>query len=381
MITKDGTRWECWLDDPVGTRLYYLDPVSVVVSLAANDVGAIEVRMGNKFDARILRDDMLLEVWRGNGIDPMKWLATGMVRAWGQGDTGKGKGYCLIMGPTQNDLLMRRVVAYKSTTAQADRNTYADNIAKAIVRENLGSSAIAGRDLSALNFTVGANVSLAPIVSKAFSFRNVLMALQDLVKESQQQGTYLYFDLRQVLASETQIGFNFETCINQLGMDRSTASSNPTYFGTQWKNIANPYLLYDSRNEENYIYVGGEGEALDKIIAEVPNPNRMAASPYNRREGFVEAGNSVEAQLTGIGRTRLIEAAARWEFSCDLLSVDGCKYGRDWEFGDRVSVAYKNIEFTAMIRKVRLAGRAGGKSMAAAKFEAITDATTGGILS
>ena len=76
-------------------------------------------------------------------------------------------------------LLTRRIVAYNSGASQASKTDQADDMMKAIVRENFGSLATdTDRDWSAY-LSVEVDLSLGQSLSKSFSRRKVLQVLKE----------------------------------------------------------------------------------------------------------------------------------------------------------------------------------------------------------
>lgn len=345
-------QWQVWLDDPTGNRLALLDGLlGLSVSMIANDIGAFEVVLPEDFDASLIRLDSLIEFWRAPEGGTFRLVRVGMVRKWVYSEDDDGNEFLIISGPDQMELLNRRIVGYAAGTGPTSKNTEADDLIKAVARENLGSSATAARDLSSFNFTVAPDLSLGPVIERKFAWQTVMTVLQAAADASGQAGTDLYFDLNPVLVSETQLGFDLRTYINQIGMDVSAS----IFFGKEWGNLANPKLEQDYSEEINYVYVGGQGEGSDRNTLERQDAARIGVSPWNRREVFVDARNETStAGLTAKGDAALQASRPRLRFSGALLDTEQTRYGIDWQFGDKVTVEYRGFQFGGMIRAVRL---------------------------
>jgi hypothetical protein len=240
---------------------------------------------------------------------------------------------------------------------------------KAIARENLGSSAYdVNRDLSGLSFTVAPDLSAGASVTKKFSWKNILGILKEIADASWEAGTELYFDVEPMVVSETQIGFELRTYTGQIGMDRSAS----VFFGKEWGNLASPKLEKDYGEEVNYVYAGGQGEGSDRTIIQALDSPRIGASPWNRREVFADARNeTLVAGVTGKAFAALKAGRPRMRFSGSLLDTEQTRYGIDWSFGDKVTVEYRGIQFSGMIRAVRLELNEDGDETVDCKIEAV----------
>jgi hypothetical protein len=373
------SRWEIWLDDPRGQRLALLEQaVEFYIQRSANEVGAFRVLLPGGVYDHLIRDDGLVEYWRAPWGGQLKLLGVGIIRKITQADDDNGVEYTAIEGPDQNDLLDRRIVAYAAGTAYTDKSDQADDLIKAIARENLGSSSTdADRNLSALSFTVGGNVSLGPNVEKKFSWRNVLAVMQDVAEAARQKGTELYFDLVPSVVSDSVIGFEFRTYINQIGLDRTEDSDNPVFFGKTWGNLQNAKMVIDRMEEVTVMYGGGQGEGSDREIVEVEDTIRSDDSPWNRREAFADARNErTTAGVTDKAKSELEKGRPLVRFSGDLVDTRQTRYGLHWEYGDRVTCSHRGRQFDGMIRAIKIGMSSSGEEEIEARIE--TSEASGG---
>lgn len=105
-------------------------------------------------------------------------------------------------------LLRQRVVAYANGTGQAAKTLQADDMLKALVRENFTG------DRAVTNFMVQANKSLAPTISKEdMAWRTLLIICQEIAQASAENGTPLYFDI----VADIGRNLEFRTYIGQRG--------------------------------------------------------------------------------------------------------------------------------------------------------------------
>jgi hypothetical protein len=364
-------RWEIWLDTPTGTRLELLSGMYWTLTKVASSPGFFSVTLPADFDHRKANPDYLIEFWRGGDNARMRLESVGFVRKKRLADDSQGNETTTLTGFLPVELLRRRIVAYAAGSAQADKTDQADDMMKAIVTQNLGASAVAGRDLTALGVTVAADLADGPSVTKGFAWKNVYTTLQEIAEASRQAGTNLYFDFVPSFTSDTAIGFQFRTYINQPGQDHSyTTGTNPVMFSKEWGNLVSPSLEMDYDAEINACYVGGQGEGADRATVTRTDAGRIAASVWNRREAFADARNeSATNGLNAKGDSVLAENRPRYRFSGTLIDSPQARYGIDWDFGDRATISYRGLQFDGTILAVTLAVGQDGKESITAKVD------------
>lgn len=346
--------FELYLDNDQGTRIALLEDVIAFEWVrVANDIGRALLDMPASFDLDSLAVDRLLELWRQPAGGTMGLEFMGFLRYWQPFQTPEGLDVCRLVFVDLNDLLRRRIVAYAAGTSQAQRTNQADDMAKDVVRDNLAGNASAARDLTGktgITFSVQADATAGPSITKAFSWQNVLAVLQDIADASRTAGTELYFDVVPVTATQ----WEFRTFTGQRGADRTWPDgTNPLLFGEDFGNLAEPVLTLDRLSEINYAYAGGQGEGPSRVIEERSDTDRINASQWNRREGFADARNSgTTAGVQAAGDELLAGGRPKQHFQGKLLDTEGVRYGRDWNFGDRVTISAFGEQFDAMVRRI-----------------------------
>lgn len=353
------TKHELWLTDDRGNRLDLLDEVeSFSWTRVINDIGRCRIVLKGNFDRSLLARDNRIEVWRApTPTSDLRLEDTYLIRRpiITTNAVGLQRQTVFAMSPTE--LLSRRIVAFVTGSSQSSKTDLVDDMMKEIVDENLGASAGvddfgASRSFDSSFFGVQADAGAGPSITKSFAWRNVLVILQDLSDAAREAGTEVYFAI--VPTSVTT--FEFQTFIDQPGQDRRLpAGSGPILFSLDQGNIEVPVLEDDFEDEVNYVYGGGQGEAAGRDIQEVRDLDRINASIWNRREAFRDSRHeATSAGVTDEAEIRLIEGRPKRRFSADLLSVDGARYGLDWDFGDRVTVEYLKEQFNALTRAVSI---------------------------
>lgn len=305
------------------------------------------------------KPDKRIEVWRkSSGVaKSLRQLGTILKGTFSKDAAGKDTWHVTAFSPLEWS--RRRIVAYNSGSSQSEKTaTEADDMAKAVVRENLGASATdTDRDLTNLvGFTVQSDQTLAPQISMPFAWKELDKVLQDIAKASEEAGNRLYY----TIVPLTSTTFQFRTWINFPGQDR-TGGNSPVIFSTELGNLKTPSLSIDYSKVINYVYSGGQDEAAARNVQEVEDAANIARSIINRREGFVnatrvEAGVATEnAQIQDIGNAEIRENKPIRRFTGELLSTPQTLYGKHWKEGDQITVKYLGVEFTAIIESVRFA--------------------------
>lgn len=271
--------------------------------------------------------------------------------------------YRISASPAYN-VIQRRIVAYAAASANAAKTDYADDMIKDVVRENFGSGAITARDLSAY-MSVQADASAGASVSKSFAWQRVESTIASIANMSANATSpvNVFYD---VVWDNNSGLFQFQTFTGQLGRDRSSASAAPMIFSIGNRNITNPSITVDYRDEVNYAYAGGQGSESDRQIVEATDTARAAASPFNRRETFVDARNY--SSTTGLSD----EAAAAVRsgrpltvFDGDVLSGPGSEFQTNWDYGDLVSASFLGNTFDCWINSVSVSVAGGAETISA----------------
>jgi hypothetical protein len=238
---------------------------------------------------------------------------------------------------------------------------------KVIVRENMGASAVAARDLTANGFSVQVDLSLGPSMSKAFAWRNVLTVLQEIADAAKIAGTAVYFDI--VPTSDTTC--EFQTFANIRGNDHSATSAQPVTIGVEFGSLATPAYEEDRSAEANYVYAGGQGEGASRVIVEVSDSTRIGASVWNRQEVFADARNEdTTDKVTAVARAALKAGEPTKRFSGNVVDTPGCRYGIEWGFGDKLTATYLGAQYTAMIKAVTVGVDSNGNETITARLDA-----------
>ena len=368
------TKHEIWLTTDTGARLDILDEAeSFEWSRVINGIGRCRVTLTGDFDLSLLSPDNRIEIWREPSSGAKLRLEDiYFIRRIVPTTNQDGLQRITVRAMSPTELLLRRIIAFAAGSSQSAKTDNVDDMMKEIVRENLGASAGndafgASRSFDATFFSVQADATLGPSITKNFSWRNVLIVLQDLSDVAREAGTEIYFAI--VPTSTTT--FEFQTFANQPGQDRRFPDGNiPIVFSLDRGNIVDPVLEDDFEDEVDYVYGGGQGEGAARDIQEVRDLDRINKSTWNRREAFRDARHeSTAAGTSDEAEARLTEGIPKRRFSCFLLSTENARYGKDWDFGDRVTVEYLKNQFDGLIRAVNVSVDQDGRETVEGRLE------------
>lgn len=351
--------YELWLTNDSGARIAQLTTfLNLSASRTIGKVGWFSLYLPKTFNIDLIRPDRMVQIWRAPIGGQLKLWQVYFIRKWTFATSGSNE-TIQLEGPDPKDLLRRRIIAAYSASAQATKTDFADDMMKEIVTESIANGVAPTPDSGTRvwsNLSIAGDDSLGPTITKSFTFDRLFTpsgqgALPAIQKASREAGTEVFFDVVPDVVSSNAISFLFQTYIQQPGQDVSAK----VIFDQTTGNMLNPILEYDYSEEENYIYAGGQGEEADRNVQQVYDINRYGASIWNRCENFADARNQTEDNgVREVGRNQLEEGRPKINFSATLLDTEGTRFGRDWDYGYRVTTKYKNIEFASIVRAVTL---------------------------
>lgn len=349
-----AVRHEILMATDRGERFSVLTEISEFrYSRVVNGIGSFVLQMpADAIEERFLRPDYRVIFMRGVDERPQRVERWYFMRKFTWATDTSGNEVVIVEGPCLNDLLRRRIVAYAAGTAQADKTDYADDMMKEIIKQNMGGSSVMARRWSNDGLAVEGDLSHGPLLTKSFAWRNVLDVLGDLSEAARDAGTEVYFDL--VPAIDATYDIVFATFTGQRGSDRrAVASMNPAIFSLEYGNLDTPQMIQDYGYEVTYVYGGGQGEEEARTIEEMSDSERLNRSAFGRIEDWQDARNEdSDAGVQDAARSRLASGRPRVRFIGVLRDMPSSRYGVEWDFGDRVTVAYRGQQYDGMIRSV-----------------------------
>lgn len=367
-------RYEIWLTNDYGLRLALLDDTLWFnASRIVNRIGYFSGGFKKDFDIALVKPDYMIQVWRApQGGRLLLWRAY-LIRKW-RYETAGSEEHLRIEGPCINDLLRRRIVAAYAGEAQTDKTDYADDMMKEVTTESLADGVAPVPDAGTRTWgdlSVAPQFALGPTLTKAFAFRKLLEpsgagVLSGLAQAARKAGTEVFFDIVPNVISSAGITFQFRTYINQPGRDVSAR----VIFDQEYGNLTSPFLEYDYTREENYVYSGGQGQGTARNIQQVYDATRYGISQWGRCEGFADARmQSADNGVREAGRAQLEERQPRRRLGGTPIDTEGTRFGRNWDFGYRVTARYRGQEFNAIIRAVVISVGKDGREAIQARVE------------
>lgn len=360
--------YEVRVSDPFGTntQIYGADTYTrLELAYREKQIGTLTLTLPTRQEPRVLERDGLITVQRSiDGAPPYlegerAWLIRKVTRVVG----AQGARSTRIVAVDGNDLLRRRVVDYDADTSYTDKTGAADDVMKAIVRENFVSATDTTRNLSSTLFSVDPDLGAAPSISKAFTRREVLAVLQELAEAATLAGTYTTFD---VVWNGT--GFVFRTFTGQRGVDNSGSAADPTkkrvLLGPAYRNLTDVEDTDDATEEATRIVAGGQGEGADRAIARANDTTRQGASPYNLIEDFTNQNNTADsAQLADEADSLLRLRRPRRVISGTFVNIPGTQYGRHFNYGDLVVAEVNGTNVTCRVDAVGITVAGGRETL------------------
>ena len=299
--------------------------------------------------------DRIIEFYRKPVGGEERLEMVGFMRYWDWFEVGPNDERLRIGGEDSIGLLDRRIIAHAAGSDESSKTAPADDILKAIVRENMGVNAQlteAGRPRAFPpdHFEVTDDFGAAPEILRSFAWRNVLDVLVEISESSGNLGTPLFFDVISTGAGT----FAFNTYINLIGADRTARTGDrPVIFSKENGNIRVPFLREDYRELHNYIWGGGQGQGTARLIDPEKDLPSIGRSIWGKREAFQDARE--EDTLQGVANRayeRLRKDRARLIFRGELLDTPQAAYGIDWFYGDKITVRYKDRELDGIVSSI-----------------------------
>lgn len=354
---------------PQGVRIAQMDSfLALSYARVVNDYGVMTLDLDPDTDRNLFRKHGRLGIWRqptggGLGLEmDTVWLVNDVYRVM----LASGERRLRIEAQSALWLITEpgRIVAYAAGSAQADKAaTAADDLIKEFVYENIGAGATdVDRRWNTL-ITIAPDETLGIAVDKAAARRNLLLVCQEIADQSAQLGYPVYFDI--VCPSYGLL--EFRTWINQRGADRRAGSANPLILSPEMGAVSESEYHESYKNEATYIYAGGQGEESAREIATASDTARIGSSPFGRRELFRDARQGATgASLTAEANSALYAARPRRLYTATLTDTEQVKYGRDWRWGDRITVQDFGEQFDCEISAVKVNVANGKETVGAA---------------
>jgi len=263
-------------------------------------------------------------------------------------------------------ILNGRNVAYNDYNEFTYKLAAADDMAKAVVRENAGSLATdTDRDLTGF-MNVAPDVAAAPIIRMgSFARQQVLDVLGEIADASANDDTPTWLGFDVALADVVSGLLEFRTYINQRGNDHRFPGGNPPLLlSPEAGTLADVVTQTNYANVASYIYAGGAGVGDIRPIAAASSAALIALSPFGRRERFVDGSQIVDPDaLQALADAQLQQARIAQTLTGRIVELPNTLRGVHWDYGDYTTANYRGATFDCRVDKIRVnltAAPAGG---------------------
>jgi hypothetical protein len=310
---------------------------------------------------RNILNDWIIEVYR---IDPVTLVRTKVYEGFNVTivDQVRANGGIILnlYGVGYTQLLQRRIVVPPAGQEYATKTGLAESVIKSFVADSMVSPLDANRIFNGV--TVAADSGAGNIITFSARYTNLLSVCETVSEQGNldygiiggsEVGEFI-FDARGLWGNDYREG--------------NTAGNIPIIFSIERDNMLIPILSLNYSAEQNFMYVGGEGQGAERVIQEVQNSAAIATSPWGRKESFVESRsqNSVDA-LVAAGQTELEARKAKQALSFSIRQTDSSRWIRDWNLGDLITAKYYEYAFDRQIVDIGVLVSSG-----ASNYETIT---------
>lgn len=271
-------------------------------------------------------------------------------------ETTKKSGEILFdfYGYSYTHLLKRRVVIPPSGQESSDKSGAAETVMKEYIEDSIISPTDTSRQMPGFNNEV--DIGQGNLVEYSARYINLFTVIRNLAFEGE-----LHFG---VVKNDTIGLFEFQTRAI-WGSDRrpgNVANNEPVVFDIDFANIEIPIFSLNSSDERTVVYVGGEGQGVDREIVEVES-NAASRTPWNRIEYFLDQRNSTDASLQSLGLESLDDYAKIQKLSFNVIETPTTKWLKDFFLGDLVEARYYgNQSFDKEITKIGVSVTSGSQS-------------------
>ena len=348
------TTYEVRIADALGTQLaavrdFTTDPdkggAMCAYALNVGQVGALTLTLPPQYDKALLLDGRISVFRDVGGGGKREGDAQFLIRKWVYGEQTT-----TVTAYHVNDLLRRRIINYFSgTTYTSKTSTAADNLIKAFITQQLGAGIVGAdrigvetyADISAY-LSLQASTGLGPTTSLAAAWQNLFDVVRKLADAATQAGTYLTADV--VATSDSAL--ELRTYVGQRGVDRRASGTQGLIFASTLGNVENVALTVDRTNEVTFATAAGVGQGTARMTQTASDDARMAESPFNRREVFVDQSNVTDtAQLLAYARAAVRAGRPAISLTGDIVETPFCVRGLHYDLGDYVTVQHRGQQY------------------------------------
>ncbi len=257
-----------------------------------------------------------------------------------QGPGGRGDEQVMVKGATLAAVLGRRITIPPDGHAYDRVNANAETIMKGYVTRNC----ITSTDLKRI---------IPNLVTATDQERGGKLTYQTRYKQLDEELEKL--SLVSGLGWDLILDWQNEQWVFDVQEGRNLTAGQtanpPVIFSADFDVVQEQIFVESDIGYKNTAYVGGQGEGVDREIAEVGGD----LAGLKRLEIFVDARDIEKAEeLPERGLQKLAEIAPVLTFDTEILAKGPYHYGKDWDLGDVVTVQNKkwNVTLNSRITEV-----------------------------
>ena len=252
-------------------------------------------------------------------------------------------------------ILPTTLIPYDDYSAYTYKLAAADDMCKAIVRENRGTLALdTTRSISGY-MNVASDETAAPVIRLGgFAHEYALDVLQDIADASANDDTPTWMGFDIVLADAVTGLLEFRTYIGQRGADhRFPDGTKPVLLSPETGNLADVRIGVSYRDSASVIYAGGAGIADLRPVTTEQDTALLALSPFGRRERFVDASTIADAgTLQARAKAELRKARPRRYLEGRIIETEKALRGVHWNYGDYLTATYRGATYDVRADKI-----------------------------
>lgn len=305
------------------------------------------------FFRETLARDFIFEVWRTDPVTGDRELVwEGFHRTLVDQVKTNGTIILTLYGVGYTELIKRRIILPPAGQETSNKTGPAETIIKAFATDSMVTPTDLARTVQ--GFTVESDAGAGSTAEYSARYTNLYTAL---IRSAEQGG--VDFGVVKGLT----VGTFILEARTLWGLDvriGNAAGNDPIIFDLLANNMLTPILSNNSGDEINFVYVGGQGEGINRTIITVSDATQVGKSPWNRREDFTDARN--ESNSTGLvtrGQATLDERGFTRKLSFNVQQTDVVRWPRDWGLGYLVTARYFEQEFEKKIIQVTVSISAG----------------------
>lgn len=269
-----------------------------------------------------------------------------------QGDEEK-----LVIGAMSlNHLLARRIIDPADDSGAAGgystKTGPADDVLISYARQQCGDLCLTvARQFP--NLSIAASNSVGDAVGRRLRYDNLLKIFQDVCTQS--STILMDFQISRLTANTLRL------VVAPIGRDLRKSHNYPfapfVELNPLRGNMADPSLLFDRKQEQNYVYALASGPGDSRIVTRVAGDG-VGDSPYNRVEFTTDIRNANKGDNTTVitsARTAISDKQAKKEFTFKPTGIEpGGIYRVDFDIGDLVTCTFDEDSFDLRVSGVEI---------------------------